>query len=102
LPGIFIGAIVGALLGVLFGHCFQKKLSTFADRYLSPYELLQQQVKKSREAHNLKLKAEQEKSNVEMFAVIYLGYNADIGCYRFRQKNNNELVYASQYFSVKN
>jgi uncharacterized protein YcfJ len=93
--GIFIGAIVGAVLGVLFGHYFQKKLSTFADQYLSPYELLQQQVKKSREAHNLNLKAEQEKSSVEMFAVVYLGYNADIGCYRFRQKDNNGLVYAT-------
>lgn len=101
-PGIFIGVIVGALLGVLFGHYFQKKLSTFADQYLSPYELFQQQVKifqqqveKNREAHDLKRKAEQEKSDVEMHTVVYLGYNADIGCYRFRQKDNNGLVYAT-------
>ena len=100
--GIFLGAIVGAVLGVLLGHYLQKKLSTLADQYLSPHELFQQQVKifqqqveKNREAHDLKRKAEQEKSSVEMFAVVYLGYNADIGCYRFRQKDNNGLVYAT-------
>lgn len=92
--GMLVGAIVGALVGSTLGYYLQKRLSIHADKYLRPYELLAEQTKKSREEYNLKRKAEQEKSNVEMYAVVYLGYKAAVGFYQFRRLDNNGVVFA--------
>lgn len=94
LPGMFVGAIFGALLGTPLGHYIQKALSTIAGQQLRPYEVLSQSAQKSREQFYLKQKARQEESNVEEYTVVYLGYNADTGFYRFRRLDNDGVVSA--------
>lgn len=94
LSGIFVGAIFGALLGTLLGHYIQKWLSTCAGHYLRPYEVLSESARKSREEVFLKQKAQREESNVEEYTVVYLGYHANTGVYRFRRLDNNRFLSA--------
>ena len=94
LPGIFVGAIFGALLGTPLGHYIQKWLSTRADHVLGPYERLRASAKKSREEFYRKQKAQQEQSSVKEYTVLYLGYHADTGFYRFRRLDNNGFLSA--------
>ncbi|MBD1865680.1 MULTISPECIES: hypothetical protein [Trichocoleus] len=101
-PAMLVGGVVGgSLLGVLGGYGIRKNLSTTASRELEQSELskrleekLAKSAQKSREEFYLKQKAQQNVGHLEEYVVVYEGYNAEAGHYRFKRTDNGGYLHA--------
>jgi hypothetical protein len=101
IPGMFAGGIAGASIGVVGGYYLRRNLSATASRELKPSEdmagllqKLEESSRKNREEFYLKQKAQQDVGPIEEYVVVFEGYNANTGHYRFKRTDNGGFVHA--------